>query len=226
MKKTWSVLVTLTFITACGALAFALAARSAARIAAVGAQNANSAESQQNANVGANANAEAHAGHAAAAGSADERFLAEAAMSGAMEVEMGRLAPERAASEEIKAFARKLVEDHTKANEALAKFAQERRMALPQSLDSKHRKEVDRLAALRGERFDSEFVRVMIKDHKKDIALYEREAARGADAGARELASAILPTLREHLRMVQRIYDKALIRRAKKSAPANANRQD
>jgi len=41
----------------------------------------------------------------------------------------------------------------------------------------------------------------MIKDHKADISLFERQARQGSEPDLKTYASNILPTLREHLDM-------------------------
>ena len=43
----------------------------------------------------------------------------------------------------------------------------------------------------------------MVKDHKKDIATFEKEAKDGEDADVKAWAEKTLPTLNEHLKMVQ-----------------------
>jgi putative membrane protein len=43
----------------------------------------------------------------------------------------------------------------------------------------------------------------MVKDHKKDIAAFEKEAKDGEDADVKAWAEKTLPTLNEHLKMVQ-----------------------
>jgi putative membrane protein len=44
---------------------------------------------------------------------------------------------------------------------------------------------------------------MMVKDHKKDIKEFEKEANRGMDSSVKEFASSTLPTLKEHLQMVE-----------------------
>jgi hypothetical protein len=60
------------------------------------------------------------------------------------------------------------------------------------------------LAALSGGKFDRYFIDSMVKDHKEDIAKYEKEAHSGSAAAA-AYAKEILPDLRKHLQIAERL---------------------
>jgi putative membrane protein len=62
----------------------------------------------------------------------DQRFVREAAEGGMAEVALGRLALERASSDEVKKFAQRLLDDHSRANQELARLARAKGVALPQ----------------------------------------------------------------------------------------------
>jgi putative membrane protein len=49
----------------------------------------------------------------------------------------------------------------------------------------------------------------MIKDHEDDIKAFEKESQSGQDADAKAFATATLPTLREHLKMIRSIASAA-----------------
>ncbi len=131
--------------------------------------------------------------------SMDKKFMMEAAMGGMKEVAMGRLAVERGMSEDVKKFGQQLVDDHTKANEELMQLAMAKGMTLPTTLDAKHQMMVDKMAKMSGAAFDKAFNQEMVKDHKKDVALFQSEANKGMDAELKAFASKTLPTLKAHL---------------------------
>jgi putative membrane protein len=64
-------------------------------------------------------------------------------------------------------------------------------------------KERDKLMGLHGADFDKEFAKYMAKDHKKDIADYEKAAKMKGDVG--KLAQETLPTLHKHLDEAQKL---------------------
>src|SRR5512132_3382587 len=77
------------------------------------------------------------AGGSAQLSSADQAFVKEAAMGGLMEVELGRLATEKASNAEVKQFAQRMVDDHGKANEQLSAVAQQKNVQVPSGLTGK-----------------------------------------------------------------------------------------
>jgi putative membrane protein len=184
--------------------ACALAAFVAATSVTSGAQNTNSSTPRSD---------NTHTGHDAST-MADHKFAMEAAMGGMMEVELGRLAAEKGASDEVRQFGQRMVDDHTKANEDLMQVASGKGMMLPAEVGAKHRAEMQKLSSLAGERFDREYVKMMVKDHRKDVGEFQKEAARGTDPDLKSFAARTLPTLQQHLQMIQRISDKMSLRKS------------
>ena len=152
----------------------------------------------RNANAGAGGS-----GQGPQLGTNDRKFVMEAAMGGMMEVELGRLAVERGASDAVKQFGQRMIDDHTRANQELMQLASAAGVTPPAALDAKHRATVAKMARLSGAAFDREYARQMVKDHEKTVALFQREADRGAHDGLKSFASAQLPALQEHLSMAR-----------------------
>ncbi len=138
----------------------------------------------------------------------DEHFVHEAAAGGMMEVELGRLAAERAANADIKAFGQRMVTDHGKANQELMKIATSKGITLPKALPADKQQERDKFARLSGAEFDRMYAQHMVKDHKKTVADFEKQAEKGADEALRTFAQKTLPTLREHLALSQTLASK------------------
>jgi putative membrane protein len=85
------------------------------------------------------------AGAQAAAPVDDGTFVQQAASGGLAEVELGKLAEQKGSSAEVKQFGRRMVTDHTRANQELAAAAQEAGITPPSAMLPKHRQTVDRL---------------------------------------------------------------------------------
>ena len=212
LKKSITVGANLAIIAACALLAVIVGARGV-----TGVQNSNSSATQGNANDHAGTN------HGSKMMDADHKFALEAALGGMMEVELGRVAAEKGASDEVRQFGQRMVNDHSKANDELKQIAEGKGMMLPTAPDAKHQAEMQKLFALSGEKFDKEYVKMMVKDHKKDVAAFEKEAGGGADADIKAFAARVLPTLREHLQMIQRINDKRMLRKSGNLKSMNTN---
>jgi putative membrane protein len=131
----------------------------------------------------------------------DQQFMLEAARAGIAEVELGRLAAQRAASDAVRSFAQRMVTDHGAANEELARLARSKGVALPSEMGPAHRATLDRLAGMSGPAFDQAYMGDMMKAHQQTSALFTRETREGQDAEVRAWAMKRLPGIQEHLRL-------------------------
>jgi putative membrane protein len=136
---------------------------------------------------------------------ADRSFVEEAAHGGMAEVELGRLATEKASSDRVKQFGQRMVDDHSKANDELKQAASQQSIDVPADIDAKHKATMDRLSALSGTAFDKAYMDEMVKDHVKDVSAFEKESRRSGDSAVKAFAAKTLPTLREHLSMARDI---------------------
>lgn len=143
-----------------------------------------------------------------AKGGSDAKFVMEAAQGGMAEVEMGKLAADKASSPDVKQFGQRMVDDHTKANDQLKTVASTVGVTLPPDVGAKNRALIDQLSKLSGAAFDKAYMQHMVKDHKKDVAEFQKEANSGKNADVKSFASSTLPTLQEHLRMAQDVAGK------------------
>jgi putative membrane protein len=147
---------------------------------------------------------------------ADSAFMRTAAMDGTAEVEHGKLAAQNAASDDVKQFGQRMVDDHGKANAELKSLASKKGVTLPAELDAKHKAMQDKLSKLNGAAFDSAYVAHMVAAHKDAVALFQREAQTGKDAETKAFAEKTLPTLQDHLKSAQALAAK----RQPKSTPS------
>jgi putative membrane protein len=129
----------------------------------------------------------------------------EAATGGMAEVELGRLAVERGSSDGVKQFGQRMVDDHSRANSELMQLATARGVNVPAGLDAKHQSLMTKMSQLSGADFDRAYAKEMVKDHTKDVSLFQKQSTRGADADVRAFAAKTLPTLQEHLRMAREL---------------------
>ena len=134
---------------------------------------------------------------------ADADFAVKAAAGGLFEVEAGKLAQSKGTDPQVKAFGESMIADHGKANEELKSLAQQKNIALPDSLSDEHKKKYDDLAAKSGKDFDEAYIKQMIDDHEKDISAFKDESENGKDPELKSWAAAKLPILTHHLEMVR-----------------------
>jgi putative membrane protein len=132
-------------------------------------------------------------------GSGDETFAKKAAEGGMAEVKLGQLAEERGSNPAVKNFGRRMVQDHSKADNELKGAASKENMELPTEMDKSDQAAYDRLSKLSGDSFDRAYARDMVRDHSKDVAEFQKEAKNGRDENIRNFAAQTLPTLQSHL---------------------------
>jgi predicted outer membrane protein len=181
-------------------------------------RNANSSSSQNmNSNMSGNMNANMSGGNmnsnaggqmsgggtATGLSSMDQKFVMEAATGGMAEVELGRLAAERGSSDDVKQFGQRMVDDHSRANSELMQLTTAKGITVPAALDAKHQAQMTKMSQLSGAAFDRAYSKEMVKDHQKDVSLFQKQATRGADADVKAFAARTLPTLQDHLRMAR-----------------------
>ena len=127
-------------------------------------------------------------------------FAVKAANGGMLEVELGRLAQEKAQSKEVKEFGAMMVTDHSKANKELKELATLKNITLPTTLGEDMQEHVNDLTKLSGKDFDKKYVSMMVDDHKEDIELFTKAAGDDkTDASVKAFATKTLPTLQKHL---------------------------
>jgi putative membrane protein len=106
--------------------------------------------------------------------SGDQKFFMEAASGGMLEVELGQLALQKAQAVSVKDFGTRMVNDHGKGNEELKAYAQKKNLQMPAQMEHKHRSMVEKLAKLSGPDFDKKYMKMMVKDHEKDVKEFQK----------------------------------------------------
>ena len=135
----------------------------------------------------------------------DRKFVEEAAEGGQMEVELGKLAQQKASSDAVKQFGQRMATDHGKAGQELAQLAAGKGVELPKQPPRKNRMEKDRLSKASGAAFDRDYVKMMVEDHEKDVAAFKRESQQAQDPDLKAWVTKTLPTLEDHLKSIKQI---------------------
>jgi putative membrane protein len=135
----------------------------------------------------------------------DKMFLRKAAEGGMAEVKFGKLAVERGGSEGVKAFGQKMVDDHTSLNNEMAPIADSMGVRVPKMVNKEDQAEFDKLSGLSGDDFDTEYLTLMVKAHRKDLREFRMEAASTPDPTLRDAVEKGEKVIHEHLEMVGKL---------------------
>ncbi|MEW6469091.1 MAG: DUF4142 domain-containing protein [Bacteroidota bacterium] len=138
--------------------------------------------------------------------SRDLSFCVAVTQGGMLQVMLGRLAQTNALLTQVKMHGQHMIEDHGKLNEELRKLALKKSIPLPEALDNERQRLYDELSRLTGEEFDRRYIRVMIREHKRDIRSFRRYARSGDELDIRSWSALKLPVLERHLEMWEEAY--------------------
>ena len=137
----------------------------------------------------------------------ERRFMEQAARHGRAEIELGNLAQTKAASDRVKEYARRMVQDHSKFNEQLKRIAAEERVTLPGSVERNHERLLGDLQNTSGADFDRRFITEMLKVHEKDLKDYRTAAREARDPELKAFAEKAAQAIQEHLAHARQIAE-------------------
>lgn len=131
-------------------------------------------------------------------------FLRKAAVGGIMEVEAAKIAQKSASSQQVKDFAAKMLEDHTRANNELKAFSVKKKVITPDALPAEDQIHLDEMKKLKGAEFDKHYMEMMVTNHEKTVALF-KEGVANKDLGLKEWATKTLAVIEKHDEMAKTI---------------------
>jgi len=137
---------------------------------------------------------------------AHKEFALQAGRGGLAEVEIARVVVTRATRPEVRDFAQRLIDDHSRANQELENLANQKSITLPTTLDPAQQNLLDRMKTMGGAALDDTYLKEMIKDHEADSHLFER-GQNAQDPDLKAFAQRTLPTIQQHLEMAKRLAE-------------------
>jgi putative membrane protein len=126
-------------------------------------------------------------------------WMKEVDTAGNAEVAEADLALGSAQSADVKAFAQKMKDVHTQANQELADLATKKSVALPTKKPSTHG-----LDKKSGADFDKAYLKQQVSAHEKAVKLFEK-GAKSTDPDVKAWAEKTLPVVREHLEEARKL---------------------
>ena len=125
----------------------------------------------------------------------DVSFIQKAASGGQQEIENGKMAEKQGKSADVKRIGARMVADHTKANKELTELANRKGVKFDtQGVKAQNIGAAD---------FDRQYLKLLEMVHKNTIAEFQTEAKSGDDHDLKAWAAKTLPTLQQHLAMVE-----------------------
>jgi putative membrane protein len=137
----------------------------------------------------------------------DKLFAQLIAAGGLAMVELGKMAEAKAQQNNVKQFARRMIEDHSKTNDDVERLAKLAQISLSGEIGPDDVVMKQRLETLAGSGFDLAYIQGQLVAHQKAVLLLQYEIGQGQDSALQKLAAESLPAVIAHLRMARDLMD-------------------
>ena len=94
----------------------------------------------------------------------DHKFLGDSGKGSLAEIKMAQLALKNSTNPDVRAFAQKMIHDHTMLIQSMKPYAAKDGIKPPTTLETSEQDEYNRLAKKKGEEFDKDYIQTMIDD--------------------------------------------------------------
>jgi putative membrane protein len=136
---------------------------------------------------------------------APQDFANKAGPAGMFEIQSSQLALTASQNADIKAFAQKMIDDHTKADDDLKAAAAKDGVTVPATLDADGTTNLQKLQGAAPADFDALYVQMQTDAHIAAVGLYAGYAQNGQAGAIKDHATKTLPTLKMHYDMVLKL---------------------
>ncbi|MFD1467944.1 DUF4142 domain-containing protein [Hymenobacter caeli] len=128
----------------------------------------------------------------------DAEFITKVDEGGHNEMGLSKIVLTKSPSAAVKAYATKMIADHTKAGAELTPIAKAHGVKLKGMMDAEHQTIREAMLKMSGPDLEKKYMDQMVTDHDKTVALFQSEIANGKQADTKAFASKTLPTIQQH----------------------------
>jgi putative membrane protein len=136
----------------------------------------------------------------------DKLFVREAALGAQAELELAKLAQQRATDKSVREFADRMVDVHSKSDQQLLKLGKGLNPDLPKNLDPDHQAIRNELEKAQGQSFDLAYIAAQIQDHQRTANLLQWHLSTGQNEALRKYSTQTLPEVMDHLEQAKATY--------------------
>jgi putative membrane protein len=134
-----------------------------------------------------------------------QEFTTKGAAANDFEIQSSQLALTKSQNADIKAFAQMMIDDHTKAGEAMKTAAASQNTMLPTAQDADAASKLTQLQGASGADFDKLYVKMQTDAHVQAVGLFSGYSQSGPDGQLKDFATQTLPTLKMHYEHVLKL---------------------
>lgn len=156
---------------------------------------------------------------------ADKLFVVMAAIDNEFEIQAGRQAQQKSQNEQVKQIAKRLVDDHTKAQQQLQQVAQQLQVQLPEQLPRIKQSTLQIMTALPEDQFDKQYLAHLQAAHAQDVTKFNAVSQMAQNEQVKQYAQQQLPVLQQHLQHINQSAQALGLPRGTEAVPAGATIQ-
>ncbi len=150
-----------------------------------------------------NAGGGADIGPFGSSGVIDGDFIWTAGTGALVEIELGKVAAEKAQSDAVKKFAENVIKGHQRMRTALDAIATEHSLNFPKELDAKRKARIEEISKLSGADFDRAYMRHVVSYYERSLGRFDFEATNGAVPELAAWTQRVLPRIRHQLKLAK-----------------------
>lgn len=136
----------------------------------------------------------------------EKNFVSKGLEGDQSEIQMGQVAQQKSQSNDVKQLAQKLVNDHTQMDEKWFKpLAQQLGVSEPKGPSKKDKKMTEKMQSLSSSDFDTQYLTMMLKDHKKDLKDFQDEANAAQDPSVKQVAQQGASLISQHIQLIEQV---------------------
>ena len=135
-------------------------------------------------------------------------FVSGAAQGDMYEIQAGQIAEQKSKNAEVKAFAKKMITDHTALTNEMKPLVKAAGQTPPADLDQRRKGFLDNLKAANAGDFDKTYMDQQVAAHDEALTLMQGYAKDGSDAGLKAAAGKAVPKVQMHSDMAKKLQAK------------------
>ncbi len=133
----------------------------------------------------------------------DKRFTRDVARRDLVNTELAKLASQKSSSDKVKQFGQRILSDHPAISEQVKHVASGENIKIPAKVDLSHNSRYDKLSKLSGGEFDRAYLKDQTQTLRAELRDLKAEIDTGKISSVKQLASDILPILKQQLSLVK-----------------------
>lgn len=128
----------------------------------------------------------------------DKQFLQSIHQVNLSEIAVGKLAQQKAVSQQVQDLGARFVADHTKLDETVQQTASKLKVNLPDTPTSEQQAMISQLQKATDSDFDTLFISSQMEAHMQAMRLIETELAQGSDSQVKQVAKSAASIIKAH----------------------------